>query len=180
MDTVVSTHDVQKPATAIPEVSGNPARAVPEESGDTPRLQRSRSLRAWMLVPPVDAIMLMSPLLWAPQHTKALIATTALTLVLTNGRGYRARLHLSVLDELPWLVTRIATATTITATVTALRHEQEAVTSFLVVSVSSLALFVAGRVLTTQIILWSRRRGLCPIARSSSVMERCPPSWPRF
>ena len=53
-------------------------------------------------------------------------------LLLTGGGRYRARLHLSVLDELPTLLGRLLTAAAVVATVIALRHEQDAVTTFLV------------------------------------------------
>ena len=78
---------------------------------------------------------------------------------LTNARAYRARLHLSVLDELPWLFTRFCAAVAIVATITALRHETTAVTAFLTTALVMLVLFIAGRVVTTQIIVWARRRG---------------------
>jgi exopolysaccharide biosynthesis polyprenyl glycosylphosphotransferase len=122
------------------------------------RLSPSK-LRSWMLVMPVDIIMMMLPALWAPRHLKALACMTVLSLVLlTNGRRYRTRLHISVLDELPFLITRLLTAAAVVATVTALRHEQEAVTSFLVAVVWVLVLFVAGRVVTMQVVLFGRRR----------------------
>ena len=59
-------------------------------------------VRAWMVVPPVDAALLASPALWMPAQARAHVATALLGLVLlTGGTRYRARLHLSVLDELP-------------------------------------------------------------------------------
>ncbi len=113
-----------------------------------------------MLVPPIDVAMLTSPILWTPQHTTAVLATAVLTLVLlSNGRCFRARLHVSVLDELPWLLARFATAVAVVATVLALWYEQATVTSFLTLSLGTAALFLAGRVVTTQIILWGRRTG---------------------
>ena len=93
----------------------------------------ARRIRAWMVVLPVDAALLLAPLLWAPQQRKAILTLAVLALLLvTGGRRYRARLHLSVLDELPALVGRLLTAGALVATVIALRHEQEAVTTFLV------------------------------------------------
>jgi exopolysaccharide biosynthesis polyprenyl glycosylphosphotransferase len=113
-----------------------------------------------MAVPPVDAIMMCLPILWGPQHAKAVLSCAVLTmLLLYNGRGYRARLHLSVLDELPWLLGRFSIAVAAVGTVIALRHDAEAVTSFLVTSTTTAALLVGGRVLTSQVILWARRRG---------------------
>ncbi|MDT7588086.1 MAG: hypothetical protein QOE32_5636 [Pseudonocardiales bacterium] len=119
----------------------------------------SRKLRSWMLVTPVDLAMVMAPALLMPQHLKALGCMAVLSLILiTNGRVYRTRLHVSVLDELPFLLTRLLAAAAAVATVTALRHEQEAVTSFLVAGVCSLGLFILGRVVTMRIVLIGRKR----------------------
>jgi exopolysaccharide biosynthesis polyprenyl glycosylphosphotransferase len=118
-----------------------------------------RRIRAWMLVLPVDAAMLLAPLLWAPQQRKAILTLAVLALLLeTGGRRYRARLHLSVLDEMPALVGRLLTAGALVATVIALRHEQEAVTTFLVNTATAVGLVVAGRVATSLLIGWSRRQ----------------------
>ncbi|MCA1672214.1 MAG: sugar transferase [Actinobacteria bacterium] len=101
----------------------------------------------------------MAPVLWTPQQSKAVVAMMVLSLLLLSGGGrYRARLHLSVLDELPTLIGKILTAAAIVATVIALRHEQEAVTAFLVNVAISVGLVVAGRAATTQVIAWSRQR----------------------
>jgi exopolysaccharide biosynthesis polyprenyl glycosylphosphotransferase len=137
----------------------------PRAPGDPPVLAdpltpRGRyTLRSWMLVTPVDIVMTMLPALWAPQHVKAMLAMTVISqLMLTNGRRYCTRLHVSVLDELPWFLVRLLTATTVVATVTALRHEQEAVTSFLIAALAAVALFIVGRVISMQIVLFGRRR----------------------
>jgi exopolysaccharide biosynthesis polyprenyl glycosylphosphotransferase len=112
-----------------------------------------------MLVLPVDAATLLLPVLWTPQQWKATVAMTMLSLLLLNqGERYRARLHLSLLDELPTLVSALLTAAAGVATVIALRHEQESVTVFLVNAALSLVLVLAGRFTTTQVIAWSRRR----------------------
>jgi exopolysaccharide biosynthesis polyprenyl glycosylphosphotransferase len=116
-------------------------------------------LRSWMLVTPVDLVAVTLPALWAPQHAKALICTAVLGVLLANsGRVYRTRVHISVLDELPRLLGRLLTAVAVVAVITALRHEQAAVTSFLVVSVWVLALFVLGRFATMNIVLAARCR----------------------
>jgi exopolysaccharide biosynthesis polyprenyl glycosylphosphotransferase len=111
-----------------------------------------------MLVPPVDAALLMTPVLWSPQHLRASAVMAGLFLLLISDAGrYRARLHLSVLDELPILMSKLLTAGAVVATVIALRHEQEAVTIFLVDAAIAFGLVVAGRIAVTQLILWSRR-----------------------
>ena len=63
---------------------------------------------------------------------RGLIAVTVLTLALfRSGHLYRARLNLSLLDEAPALLGRLATAVAIVATVIALRHQSESVANFL-------------------------------------------------
>src|SRR3954462_10370806 len=120
--------------------------------------RRLRSVRAWMLGPPVDAVLLSSPALWAPQHWKASAAMAVLfLLLLSSDARYRARLHLSGLDELPALVGKLLIAGAVVATLTALRHEKDSVATFLVDSAIGIGLVIAGRVLLTQLILWSRR-----------------------
>lgn len=112
-----------------------------------------------MVVLPLDLLLLLTPLAWNPDQVKAVLCMAVLGLALLTGGGrYRARLHLSVLDELPTLVARLLTAAAAVATVIAIRHEQESVTSFLVGAAAAIGLVVAGRVMSTQLIVWSRRR----------------------
>ena len=116
-------------------------------------------VRAWMVVLPVDGALLAVPALWAPQQWRAHVSMAVLGLVLlTGGVRYRARLHLSVLDELPMLVGRLLTAAAIVATVIALRHEQDAVTTFLVNAAAAVGLVGAGRLGTTCLVAAGRRR----------------------
>jgi exopolysaccharide biosynthesis polyprenyl glycosylphosphotransferase len=120
-----------------------------------------RKVRAWMVVLPMDGALLLAPLLWDRSQWKATVVMAGLSvLLLTGGGRYRARLHLSVLDDLPNLFSKLLTAAAVVATVIALRHEQAAVTSFLANVAPSLALVVAGRIATTGLISWSRRRRL--------------------
>jgi exopolysaccharide biosynthesis polyprenyl glycosylphosphotransferase len=117
-----------------------------------------RRVRAWMVVLPVDAVILLLPALWNPDQWKAYVASTVIFLALmTNGGRYRARLHLSVLDDLPSLVGRLLVAAALVATVIALRHEQDAVVTYLTDVAISLGLVVCGRALTTIAIDRGRR-----------------------
>jgi exopolysaccharide biosynthesis polyprenyl glycosylphosphotransferase len=112
-----------------------------------------------MVVLPVDMALLLTPLLWDSWQLKAPIFMAMLSLLLLTGGGrYRARLHMSVLDELPTIVARLLTAAAAVAVVIAIRHEQEDVTTFLVNAAIAIAFVIAGRVVTTQIIALSRRR----------------------
>ena len=139
--------------------SGASVRPLPPPALTSPHRAVAR-VRAWMLVPPVDAVLLLSPLLWGEQH-KAVLVMTALSVLMLSGFGrYRARLHLSVLDELPTLLSRLLTAAAAVAVVIALRHEQDSVVTFLQNTAVSIGLVVAGRVLVTQLIIASRRHRL--------------------
>src|SRR5690242_15856251 len=130
-----------------------PAPRPPEAHGLLARV------RAWMVVLPVDAVLLAAPAIWAPQQWRAHVAMTALGVVLlTGGSRYRARLHLSVLDELPTLLGRLLTAAAIVATVIALRHEQDSVTTFLVNAAAAIGLVLVGRTGTTCLAAAGRRR----------------------
>ena len=93
--------------------------------------------------------------------------------LLTGGGRYRARLHLSVLDELPSLLGRLLTAGAVVAIVIALRHEQESVTAFLVNASIAIGLVVVGRVVTGHLISAGRR---CRVTRAphGPHRRRCP------
>ena len=150
--------------TALDHASMTATAPLPVVTPEPPRSVLRRlvgGVRAWMVVPPVDAALLASPALWMPAQARAHVATALLGLVLlTGGARYRARLHLSVLDELPALVSRLLTAVAVVATVTALRHEQEAVATFLVNAATAVGLVVAGRVVTGRLAAAGRRRRL--------------------
>ncbi|MEU2349079.1 sugar transferase [Modestobacter sp. NPDC049651] len=118
-----------------------------------------RRVRAWMLVVPLDTVLLVAPGVWHAQHFRGSTVMALLFLLMVSGSGrYRARLHLSVLDELPALMTKLLTAGAVVATVIALRHQQAAVQVFLVDTALAIGAVILGRVLSSQLILWSRRR----------------------
>jgi exopolysaccharide biosynthesis polyprenyl glycosylphosphotransferase len=111
-----------------------------------------------MVVLPVDVALLALPAVWAPMQMRAHLSMALLGLALLTGGGrYRARLHLSVLDELPSLVGRLLTAGAVVAIIIALRHEQDAVTAFLVNASIAIGLVVAGRVVTGYLVSAGRR-----------------------
>jgi exopolysaccharide biosynthesis polyprenyl glycosylphosphotransferase len=148
------------PVQHRPVITTPPAVPVPTRQ---PRPAAANGLlagvRAWMLVPPVDAVLLAMPVLWAPQQWRAHVSMAVLGLVLlTGGARYRARLHLSVLDELPMLLGRLLAAAAVVATVIAMRHEQDAVTTFLVNAALATGLVVAGRLGTTRLVALGRGR----------------------
>ena len=114
-----------------------------------------------MVLAPVDAAAVAAPALWAPGYLKALLVLAGLSLVLLLEPGQRpARLHLSLLDELPGLVGRLLVAVAAVALVHVLRHDGAAVVGFLASASASVALVVAGRAVTTAVLLSARRRGV--------------------
>jgi exopolysaccharide biosynthesis polyprenyl glycosylphosphotransferase len=148
--------------------SPNPARspvlrpvlpAVPPVPAHSTLRRLLGGVRAWMVVLPVDAALLAVPAVWAPGQWRAHAVMAVLGVaLLTGGARYRARLHLSVLDELPTLVGSLLTAAATVATVIAMRHEQDAVTTFLVNAAVAIGLVVVGRFATGQVAAAGRRR----------------------
>jgi exopolysaccharide biosynthesis polyprenyl glycosylphosphotransferase len=118
-------------------------------------------IRAWMIVLPVDALMLLSPILWAPDEYVAALATMALSLFFIVDRGrYHARLHVSVLDELPSLLASLLTAAAIVATAIVLLPDQVPVSVYIRNAAIAIGLVIVGRIITSQLIIFSRRRRL--------------------
>jgi exopolysaccharide biosynthesis polyprenyl glycosylphosphotransferase len=114
-----------------------------------------------MLVPLVDFVLIMMPLAWRPMQVPAVVALAVLgTLILAGGGRHRARLHLSVLDELPTILTRMLTATAAVAAIILYFHQREAVLTFLETAWQATALVIVGRILTTRLIAFGRRRGI--------------------
>lgn len=123
--------------------------------------QLIRRVRAWMVLIPVDALLLAAPALWTPTQWKASLSFSALSvLFITGAERYRARLHASVLDEVPTLLGKLLMAAAVVATIIALRHDQHGVVVFLQNVAIAAGLVVAGRVATTSLVVWSRRAGL--------------------
>jgi exopolysaccharide biosynthesis polyprenyl glycosylphosphotransferase len=118
-------------------------------------------VRAWMLVPPMDFILMMAPLAWRPHQIHAVVAMAVLaTILLTGGVRYRAPLHLSVLDELPTILARLLTAAAVVSSAIVYLHQREAVITFLETACQAMALVLVGRVVTTRLIAFARRSGI--------------------
>ena len=129
-----------------------------DEGGGVRFLSR---IRAWMLVPLVDFVLIMTPLAWRPPQIHAVVVMAVLgTLLLTGGGRYRARLHLSVLDELPTILTRLLTAVAAVTVAIIWLHQKDAVVTFLETAWQAMALVVFGRIITTRLIAFARRRGI--------------------
>lgn len=162
----VATGSTDTPRAEVTRLPGQPTvrYAAPMAPAPARPLLGFRSAvhwQAWMLVLPVDAVLLAAPVFWLPQYAKAVLAMTLIALALLSGGGrYRARLHLSVLDELPMVIGRLLVAAALVASVFALRHDGEGVETFLLIVLPGLGLVVLGRIATTRFILAARRRGV--------------------
>ena len=147
-------------ATAFPRVREPRGRHSPTPSGHGAR-ELVGNVRAWMVLLPVDGLLLVAPALWTPNQVKAFLAFSALSMLfITGAERYRARLHASVLDELPTLLGKLLMAAAIVATIIALRHDKDGVVIFLENAAIATGLLLAGRVLTTSAVVYSRRLGL--------------------
>ncbi|MGY4867391.1 sugar transferase [Mycolicibacterium elephantis] len=116
-------------------------------------------IRWWMVVPVVDFALIMTPLAWRPPQPTSLLTMAVLATFLLNGGGrHLARLHLSVLDDLPFIVTRLLTAIAAVSAVLLFLHEKPEVSTFVESALQASALVIAGRVLITRLLAWGRRR----------------------
>src|SRR5262249_23683625 len=122
--------------------------------------RRTRRLRAWMLSAPVDALGYLTPLLWNQAYWKGIIFAAGTTVVVfATGGLYRARRHLSFLDELPSLCGRLLASAPVVAIMAAQRHSSVLyVSGILKVVAISAMLVLAGRALTRTAVIVARRR----------------------
>jgi exopolysaccharide biosynthesis polyprenyl glycosylphosphotransferase len=114
-----------------------------------------------MVVPFVDFALMVAPLAWRPPQLFSTLAMAVLATLLLNGGGrYVPRLHLSVLDELPAILTRLLTAVAAVSTVILYLHQKAHVLIFLETACHAVALVIVGRVIATRLIAIGRRRGV--------------------
>ncbi|MGR6317653.1 sugar transferase [Micromonospora soli] len=151
------------------QLSGEPAAAVPARPGlDTTAVlpyassrasKRTRGLRAWMLTVPVDVAALLAPLLLTQNYWRGTLANATLAVaVFATGGLYRARRHLSILDELPSLGGRLLACGAVVAIIAAYRHESVPYVSGFMHGVAiSAALVIIGRGCTRKFIVFARR-----------------------
>jgi exopolysaccharide biosynthesis polyprenyl glycosylphosphotransferase len=121
---------------------------------------RTRPLRAWMLAVPIDLAALLAPLTWSQQYWKGTLVLALLTIgAFTTGGLYRARRHLSVLDELPQLYFRFLAAAAAVAFVVAGRHDSlPYIEGFLRLAAISAILLLPARAFSRMAVLMARRR----------------------
>ena len=114
-----------------------------------------------MVVPAVDAVLLALPATWNPENLRALVATSIVAvLFLTGASRHRARLHLSLLDELPSLITKVFAAAGLVTVVLVLKGDSLELRGYLWDMAIGIGLFVLGRWVTLTLINWSRKRGI--------------------
>src|SRR5262245_56303547 len=140
------------------------AGSGPRMPVDTPDRSGARRTGTRMvpsaLVLSADALALSTPVLSDARQLSATISMTVLSLLLIAAAGrYRAPLHLSVLDDLPAIVSRLVVAMAVVATIVALRGGREDVATFLGSCGTAVVLLIGGRVMTTRLIGRSRERG---------------------
>lgn len=113
-----------------------------------------------MLTMPVDFCAIVAPLAWNTSNWKGVLFTGFITVLIFATSGlYRGRRHLSILDLLPGMVGRLLIAAAIVAMIAAQRHESvAAVGDFMRTVAASCGLVVAGRTITTMMVLMARKR----------------------
>lgn len=138
--------------------------AASDTADAAPERFAKRSLghvRAWVIVPAVDFAMMVAPIAWRPPQIYATVTMAVLaTFLLADGRRYVARLHLSVLDELPSIIGRLLVAVAAVSAVIIYLHQKVAVLTFLETACQAIVLVIIGRVVTTRLIAFGRRRGI--------------------
>ncbi len=155
-------------SVSTPPVVATDYRPDRYEVRDRSVLRHLSRVRAWMVVPVVDFLMMMAPLLWRPpQPTTVFTMAVLATLLLTGGGRYVAPLHLSVLDELPSLITRLLAAVAAVAAVVLFLHQKAQVQIFLETACQAVALVIVGRVITSRLCAMGRKSG---IARHYTVL----------
>jgi hypothetical protein len=126
---------------------------------DEARRRLPGQLCAWMLVLPIDAAALLAPALLTPRYRVAMVGLAMVGLaLLTGGQRYRARLHISVLDELPTLLARLLATVGLVAGAVVLFGGDA--TAFLPLAFLGAGLVLVGRTITTHAIRLARVRGL--------------------
>lgn len=119
------------------------------------------SVRAWMVVPIVDFGLMLAPLAWRPPQVNAVLTMAVLAMLLLSGGGrYAARLHLSILDELPTLTTRLLTSVAAVSAIILYLHAKSQVLIFLETALQAVALVIVGRIVVTRLIAIGRKVGI--------------------
>ncbi|MEU3453003.1 sugar transferase [Micromonospora sp. NPDC006766] len=113
-----------------------------------------------MVTAPIDVVALLAPLLMTQSYWRGTLVNAGLTVALfTTGGLYRARRHLSFLDELPSLCGRLLASAAVVAIIAAERHDSVPYVSGFMQDVAlSAGLVVLGRAVNRKLILIARKR----------------------
>jgi exopolysaccharide biosynthesis polyprenyl glycosylphosphotransferase len=151
---------VPSPALSSPgQPEGTPAAAI-TPAASTTTARRLRPLRAWMLALPLDFLAAALPALWVHGFWKGTVSMAVLTVFLFGiGGFYRARRHLSFLDELPGLVGRLLAAAAVVALIAAQRHDSLTYAGgFMHYVAISAGLVLVGRLVSRKVVVLARLR----------------------
>ncbi|SCG68657.1 sugar transferase [Micromonospora coxensis] len=156
---IPSVRRPSEPTTATPARAGLDTTAVLPYAGSRAS-KRTRGLRAWMLALPVDLAALLAPLLLSQSYWRGTLSNAALAVaVFATGGLYRARRHLSILDELPALSGRLLACGAVVAIIATYRHDSVPYVSGFMHGVAlSAVLVVVGRACTRTLTIVARRR----------------------
>jgi hypothetical protein len=121
---------------------------------------RTSWLRAWMMTAPIDVAALLTPLLLTQNYWRGTLANAALTVAIFAAGGlYRARRHVSILDELPSLCGRLLASASVVAIIAAERHSSvEYVGGFIRGVALSAVLVIVGRAASRAFTILVRKR----------------------
>jgi exopolysaccharide biosynthesis polyprenyl glycosylphosphotransferase len=155
----------------VPEAAPSPAQPSPAQPGgagptaitptaSTRTARRLRPVRAWMLALPIDFTAAAAPALWVHNFWRGTVSLAVVTVFLFSiGGFYRARRHLSFLDELPGLVGRLLTAAAVVAVIAAQRHDSLTYAGgFMHYVALSAGLVLVGRLVSRKVVLVARVR----------------------
>ncbi|MDG4786745.1 sugar transferase [Micromonospora sp. WMMD1102] len=164
VDPAIDAPPVPRPRTGPPGPAerlrvGTDTTAVLPYAGSRASV-RTRRLRAWMVTAPVDLVALLGPLLVTDRYWRGTVFTAGLTVAIFAAGGlYRARRHMSILDELPSLCGRLLASAAIVAIIAAMRHGSvEYMTGFMRGVVLSAGLVIVGRAITRRAVTVARKR----------------------
>ena len=144
--------------TAPARIGLDTTAVLPYASSRTSK--RTRRLRAWMLTVPVDLAALLAPLLLSQNYWRGTLTNAGLAMaVFAAGGLYRARRHLSILDELPGICGRLLACAAVVAIIAAYRHDSVPYVSGFMHDVAlSAGLVIVGRTCTRALIIAARKR----------------------
>lgn len=148
----------EPPVTAAERVGLDTTAVLPYASSRASK--RTRWLRAWMMTAPIDILALLAPLLVTQNYWRGTLVNAVLTVALFAAGGlYRARRHLSILDELPSLCGRLLTSAAVVGIIAAERHDSVPYVSGFMQDVAlSAGLVILGRAVNRKCILVARKR----------------------